>query len=349
MGIAVLPPDINASDFQFTVDGPAVRFGLAAVKNVGETAARALVQIRKEHGPFRSPFDIGRHAERGDINRRALESLIKAGALDSLGWKRSQCFHLIDAVIDFSHDLQKARTARQSALFGTEAAEPPDVPPEVRTMGDWNESLKLSYEKDALGFFISGHPLAQFKHLDRLISHTVSELEEGAEFNTDVRLAGVITAFRSLKTRKDERMAAFFLEDLTGRLEVVAFPEAFKKNYEFLHEDQLVWMKGKYVGDGDNRKVQLAQVMPLAEAFEKQARKAVVRIFVPGIDDAVMAELMEVLRKNAGECPLYFELEQPYEFKMIMQSVEAKGVVPSDELARLVDALLGEDSFVVEY
>jgi DNA polymerase III subunit alpha len=349
MGITVLPPDINASDFQFTVEGPAVRFGLAAVKNVGESAARALIRIRDEHGAFGTPFDIGRHTERGVINRRALESLIKAGALDSLGWKRSQCFHLLDAILEFSHDLQKARSARQSMLFGTEASDAPDIPAEVRTMSEWNESLKLSYEKDALGFFISGHPLTQFRHLDRLISHTASELEEESEFGAEVRLAGVIAAFRPLKTRKEERMAAFFLEDLTGRIEVIAFPDAYKKNYELLHEDQLVWLKGKFSGDGENRKVQLTQVMRLAEAFEKQARKATVRLLVPAMDEAIMAELMEILRKHAGECPLYFELDQPYEFKMVMQSVEAKGVVPSDELARTVDALLGDDSFVVEY
>jgi DNA polymerase-3 subunit alpha len=348
MGITVLPPDINESDFRFTVAGPAVRFGLAAVKNVGEAAAEALVQIRAEHGRFVSPFDVGRHADPRFLNRRVLESLIKAGAFDSLGWKRSQCFHVIDRVIEFSKDLQRARTARQSLLFGTGASEPPEVPDEVRTMNEWDEALKLSYEKDALGFFISGHPLSQFKALDRLATHTAAGLEE-EESGIDVRMAGIITAFRPLKTKKDERMAAFFLEDLTGRIEVLAFPEAFRKNFDNLHEDRLVWLKGKFMSDGENRKVQLVQVMPLAEAFEKQALRAVVRILVPALDDAVMGELKEVLENHPGACPLYFELEMPYEFKLVMQSVDVKGVAPSDELAQAVNALLGGDSFVVDY
>ena len=348
MGINVLPPDINESDFRFTVAGPAVRFGLAAVKNVGESAAESLVRTRAEHGRFGSPFDVGRHADARFLNRRVLESLIKAGAFDSLGWKRSQCLHLVDPIIDFAKDLQRARTARQSLLFNTGSVEAPEVPAEVRTMSEWDDALKLSYEKDALGFFITGHPLSQFKGLERLTSRTVAELEE-EESGADVRLAGIIVAFRPLKTKKDERMAAFFLEDLTGRIEVLAFPESYKRNYEHLHEDRLVWLKGKFMSDGENRKVQLVQVMPLAEAFEKQARRAVVRILVPGLDDSVMGELKDILERHPGECPLYFELEMPFEFKLVMQSVDVKGVRPSDDLARTVNSLLGEDSFVIDY
>ena len=348
MGIAVLPPDINESDFRFTVSGTAVRFGLAAVKNVGEAAAEALVEIRAGHGRFGSPFDVGRHADPRFLNRRVIESLIKAGAFDSLGWKRSQCFHLIDPIIDFAKDLQRARSARQTLLFSSESAEPPEVSAEIQNMNEWNEALMLSYEKDALGFFITGHPLSQFQGLERLASHTIAELDE-EEAGTEVRLAGIIASFRGLKTRKDERMAAFFLEDLTGRIEVLAFPEAFKKNYEHLHEDQLVWLKGKFMTDGDNRKVQLVQVMPLAEAFEKQARRAVVRIMLPGFDDAVLAELKDILESHAGECPLYFELMMPFEYKLVMQSVDVKGVRPSAELAKTVNSLLGDDAFQVDY
>ncbi len=348
MGIPVLPPDINESDFRFTVSGTAVRFGLAAVKNVGQAAAEALVEIRAGHGRFGSPFDVGRNADPRFLNRRVIESLIKAGAFDSLGSKRSQCFHLVDQIIDFAKDLQRARTARQSLLFSSESAGPPEVSAEIQNMNEWNEALMLSYEKDALGFFITGHPLSQFQGLERLASHTIAELDE-VEAGADVRLAGIIASFRGLKTRKDERMAAFFLEDLTGRIEVLAFPEAFKKNYEHLHEDQIVWLKGKFMTDGDNRKVQLVQVMPLAEAFEKQARRAVVRIMLPGFDDAVLAELKDILESHAGECPLYFELMMPFEYKLVMQSVDVKGIKPSAELAKTVNSLLGDDAFQVDY
>ena len=349
MGIAVLPPDINESDFNFTVSKDVVRFGLAAVKNVGETAAKELIKIRKEHEKFVSPFDVCSHADSRVINRKVLESLIKAGAFNSLGWPRSQCFHLVDRMIEFSHEVQKAKTARQNLLFGGDHVEPPEIPAEVKNMCEWDESLMLSYEKDALGFYITGHPLAQFKNLHRLISHTVSELDDEKDFNSEVRLAGIITMFKAIKTKKDERMASFYLEDMSGRVEVVAFPDAFRKNYEFLHEDRLVWLKGKFLGEGDSRKVHLTHVMPLTEAFQKQAKRMVVRIFVPGLEETLLDELKDILDKNAGECPVYFELETPHAYRVVMQSAEVKGVLPSDELTKTIESLLGEDSVDMEY
>jgi len=350
MGIAVLPPDINESDFDFKVSETAVRFGLSAVKNVGETAARSLIEVREARGKFASPFDVCRDVDSRVVNRKVLESLVKAGAFDSLGWPRSRCFHLIDKLIEISHEAQKARIGRQNLLFGGGEAEVPEIPAEIQDMREWDESLKLSYEKDALGFYITGHPLTQFgKNLQRLISHSVSDLNDERDFNTEVRLAGIITAFRPLRTKKDERMASFFLEDLSGRVEVVAFPDAFRKNNEFLHEDRLVWIKGRFLGEGESRKVQLSQVMPLAEAFQKQAKRMVVRIFVPGIEETLLDELKEILEKSPGECPVYFELETPHAFRLVTQSAEVSGVQLSEDLTRAVLALLGEDSVHIEY
>jgi len=349
MGIVVLPPDINESEFHFTVSQDAVRFGLAAVKNVGETAVKEIIQIRKAQGKFATPFDVCRNADSRVVNRKVLESLIKAGAFDSLGWPRSQFFHLVDTMIGFSHEGQKARSAKQNLLFGGDQVGPPEIPAEVRSMREWDESLLLSYEKDALGFYITGHPLAQFKNLRRLISHSVAELDDEKDFNSEVRLAGIITAFKALKTKKDERMASFYLEDMSGRVEVVAFPDAFRKNYEFLHEDRLVWIKGKFLGEGDSRKVHLTQVMPLSEAFQKQAKKMVIRIFVPGLEETLLNELKDILEKNVGECPIYFELETPHAYRVVAQSAEVKGVLPSDELTKMIETLLGEDSVCIEY
>jgi len=216
-------------------------------------------------------------------------------------------------------------------------------------MREWDESLMLSYEKDALGFYITGHPLAQFANLHRLISHQVSELDEERDFNADVRLAGVITMFRPLKTKKDERMAAFFLEDLSGRIEVIAFPEAFRKNFEHLHEDRLVWIKGKFIGEGESRKVQLNFVMPLADAFQKLAKRMVIRVFIPGLEETILDEVKDVLAKHPGECPVFFELETPHAYRVVAQSVEVDGVLPSEELTKTIESLLGEEAVYVEY
>jgi DNA polymerase-3 subunit alpha len=144
-------------------------------------------------------------------------------------------------------------------------------------------------------------------------------------------------------------MAAFFLEDLSGRIEVIAFPEAFRKNFDHLHEDRLVWIKGKFIGEGDSRKVQLNFVMPLADAFQKLAKRMVIRVFIPGLEETILDEVKDVLARHPGECPVFFELETPHAYRVVAQSVEVDGVLPSEELTKTIKSLLGEEAVYVEY
>jgi DNA polymerase-3 subunit alpha len=350
MGIEVLPPDINQSDFNFMVEEGNIRFGLAAIKNVGEGAVRALLQARRKTGNFGTPFDIFQEVSPTTVNRKVIESLIKAGALDSLGWKRSQCFHLIDKMLGFAHEIQKMKSSKQNLLFGQGQIEPPSVPAEIKQMREWDESLLLSYEKDALGFYITGHPLAQFgKRLNKLVSHSLSDLDEERDFNSEVRVAGIIASLKAIKTRKDERMATFILEDLSGRIEVVAFPDSYKRYFDYLGEGQLVWVKGRFMGEGENRRIHLIQIMPLAEALQKQAKRVILSIFLPGLEESVFADLKEMLDKHPGDCPVLFELETPHSYRMIAQSIEVQGVAPSEDLTKSIESLLGEGSVLIEY
>ena len=350
MGIQVLPPDINKSEFRFTVEGGDIRFGLAAVKGIGQAAVEGIVVARRSLGGFKSPFDLFLEHDTKVVNRKAVESLIKAGAFDSLGWKRSQCFHMLDRMIEFGHEVQKAAAAKQNSLFGPAGAEPPEVPPEVLEMREWDESHVLSYEMDSLGLYITGHPLARFKdRLRKLVSHMIAEIDPERDFDRDVRLAGIIGSFKPLKTKKDERMATFVLEDLTGKIDVVSFPESFGRFGTYLREGQLVWIKGKYMGEEENRRISLSAAMPLAEAFEKQAKRIVVRIFLPGLEDATIAELKTVLDGYEGKCPVQFELVTPHSYRVVAQSAEVQKVTPSEDLIKKIEGLLGENSVAVEY
>jgi DNA polymerase-3 subunit alpha len=350
MGINVLPPDINKSGVNFTVEGESIRFGLAAIKNVGEGAIRDLIRVRDQNGEFVSPFDIFRGIGPKFVNRKVLESLIKAGAFDSLGWKRSQLFHLIDTMIDYSHELQRMKASKQTLLFGSGKVDPPPIPPEIKGMREWNEPLFLSYEKDALGFYITGHPLAQYsKSLNRLVTCPISKFDEEKDFNTEVSVAGIITSLKSLKTKRDERMATFILEDLSGRIEVVVFPDSYTKYFDRLSEDQLVWVRGKFLGEGESRRIHLLQIMSLSDALEKQAKRMCLRIFLPGIEESVFKELKTILEKHRGNCPVFFELVTPHSYRMIVQSVDIDGVLPSEDLSRNIEELLGEHSVYIEY
>ncbi len=350
MGVKVLPPDVNKSDYPFTVEAGDIRFGLAAVKNLGQAAAEEIVGIRRRNGPFASPFDLFLDHDTKVLNRKAVESLIKAGAFDSLGWKRSQSFHMLDRMIEFGHEVQKARVARQNLLFGGSVLEHPPVPLEVQEMREWDESHFLSYEMDALGFYITGHPLAQYKdRLGKLVSHGLGELDDDRDFDKEIRVAGIIAAVKQLRTKKDERMATFVLEDMTGRIEVVAFPDAFSKSGAYLREGQLVLVKGKYLGEGENRRISLSQALPLADAFETQAKRVVVRIFLPGLEEATIAELKTILDAHEGKCPVYFELETPHSYRVVARSVEVQRVAPTEDLIKKIEALLGENSVSVDY
>ncbi len=326
-----------------------IRFGLAAVKNVGEAAIREILAARGKRGGFAAPFDLFQDNDSRVVNRKALESLIKAGAFDSLGWRRSQSFHMLDRMIEYGHEVQRSRAQRQNLLFNAGVLEPPEVPDEVREMGEWNETLFLSYEMDALGFYITSHPLAQYKgRLATLVSHDIADLGE-KDFEKEIRVVGVIASLKPLKTKKDERMATFVLEDMTGRIDVVAFPESFGKHHLYIREGLLAWVKGKVMGEGESRRISLSQVMPLSEALEKMAKKMVIRVYLPGLEESVLAELKALLDMSEGACPVYFELETPHAFRLVTRSAEVHSVTPSEDLKKRIEALLGEGSVTIEY
>jgi DNA polymerase-3 subunit alpha len=144
-------------------------------------------------------------------------------------------------------------------------------------------------------------------------------------------------------------MATFILEDLSGRIEVVAFPDSYKKYFDYLGEGQLVWVKGRFMGEGENRRIHLVQIMPVADALQKQAKRVILSIFLPGLEESVFADLKEMLDKHSGNCPVLFELETPHSYRMIAQSIEIQGVTPSEDLTRSIENLLGEGSVLIEY
>jgi DNA polymerase-3 subunit alpha len=162
-------------------------------------------------------------------------------------------------------------------------------------------------------------------------------------------VAGIIVAVKPTKTKKDERMAILSLEDLTGRVEVVVFPDAYRRTAELLREGALVWIKGRFQVDGENRKIVLSQIMLLEDAFLKQARRFVLKVFLPGLEESLVRELHDLLNAHPGGCPVYFELEIPHAYKIITRSVEVQSVSPTEELIHQVEGLLGENSVVIDY
>ncbi|HXY42505.1 MAG TPA: DNA polymerase III subunit alpha, partial [Vicinamibacteria bacterium] len=326
MGIRVLPPDVNESEMFFTVvrapeegtvlGGPSepqaasaagftpaslpgglggaaqhppehIRFGLSAIKNVGEGAVEAVLGTRGEGGRFSSLLDFCERVDLRAVNRRVVESLIKSGSFDSTDPRRSALFATIDRAMEAGQKRQRDREAGQSSLFGMlagpeDAARPveriPDAPP-------WPEADRLAFEKESLGFFISGHPLERFRsELEKWASATTGTLSQHAG-EPEVAVGGIVSGLRLTKTRKGDRMAVFVLEDLEGSVETVVYPETYKKTASRLADDQVVLVKAKAeVDDEGKAKLVASDVMPLEQAKLAEARFVTVRVPLPGWD-----------------------------------------------------------------
>jgi DNA polymerase-3 subunit alpha len=242
MDIPVLPPDINTSLTYFSVEGEAIRFGLGAVKNVGHGVVERIVTARQEGGPFRSVFDFMSRVDTRTVNRRALESLIAAGAFDTLGVHRAQLTAGLDLIIGWGQAAQDDRARGQHSLFGGETGALPE--PELPEVPPWSEQQSMSREKDVLGFYVSGNPLDKYADEITLFAtcstDQLDELPDGSE----VALAGVIQSIKTTIDKKGNLMAFLSLEDYGGTTEVICFAEPYARFREFLGIDSAVLLSG---------------------------------------------------------------------------------------------------------
>ncbi|HAV41950.1 MAG TPA: DNA polymerase III subunit alpha, partial [Acidobacteria bacterium] len=350
LGLTILPPDVNSSHYHFSVEGQNIRMGLSAVKNVGENTVKEIIALREKKGGFKNLFDLFEEYDSRILNRKALESLIKAGAFDSLGWKRAQLFESIDSLLEYGRQKQRAREESALSLFGDEYLPAPEIPPNVLTINEWDDELRLAYEKEVLGTYLSSHPLVSYRsRLPAITSHTIEALDPEKDFDLEVRLAGIVISIKPLRTKKEERMATMVLEDLTGKVDVTVFPEAFNKFNHYLLEGQIIWLKGKMQADSfESKKIIASQIMPLAEAFEKLARKITVNIPVEALSGEDLEHLKQILAAYPGDCPLYLQLESPSSTYLI-QSAEFQKVFPSGLLVDQLEGLFGPGAVHLEY
>lgn len=275
--IEVLAPDINESRSDFTPVGDKIRFGLAAVKNVGEKAVEVILQSRSQDGPFESLFDFCRRVDMTAVNRRVIENLIKCGAFDSTQVSRTRMFGALDDAMKAGQAYQRDQASNQIDIFGMLGApgkgakKPGDVYPPVT---EWLSQEALAFEKEALGFYISGHPLDKYdRALKRITSGTVAAMKERAAAG-EVRLGGVVSALKLRNTKKGERYGNFNLEDKTGFIEVIAWPDNYKKCAELLGADDPIFVKGRLEVGEDRMQVIANEISPLAEAVKNQKNGA---------------------------------------------------------------------------
>jgi len=228
MAIQVEPPDVNTSAVQFSVTGEAIRFGLAAIKNVGQAAMESILKTRAEAGPFRSLEDFCARVDLRLVNRRVIESLIKAGAFDSLGLPRAHLLARVDEALERGQRTQRDRSDGQPSFFDLlpTPAPPPAADPVV--VPEWEPDQRLAFEKEVLGFYVSGHPLARFGPLIESLGITSTAALATKSAGARVLLLGHVVGLREIPTKSGNRMAFATLEDMDGTVEVTVFPEPFK-------------------------------------------------------------------------------------------------------------------------
>ncbi len=259
MGIAVEPPDVNVSDWSFTPHGDAIRFGLGAVKNVGQHAIESIVAARKEIGQFSSIFQFCEKVDLRLLNKRVLESLIKSGAMDELG-RRAQLMAVVDNAMESAAKAQRDSAMGQHGLFGVFADDQPQTKEKpLPNIPDWDEHQRLAYEKEILGFFITGHPLEKYR--DKLLDfHALTTAEvcdlKSSTGKDDTLIGGVLKGIRVAKSKKGDLYATGQLEDMNGSVDILCFAEAYRRLGEKLKLDVPVLVKGGVkVEEGSNTKI----------------------------------------------------------------------------------------------
>jgi DNA polymerase-3 subunit alpha len=365
-GIAVLPPDLHQSQMFFTVVPEGVRFGLMAIKGLGTGAIESMLAVRKSLGRITSLHQLCEELDLRLANKRVLEALVKSGACDSLVGAdrpltdgRAQLLAAVDSAIEHGSRVQRDREQGQADLFGGSDESGHSLAlvrlPEAAA---WTELELLAHEKDALGLYLSGHPLDRYANDLRLFGAktvgdlVLSELAAGADGSAgrlaieDVHVGGIISGCRPLKTKKGDRMAAFMLEDAQGSLEVVVFPEAYARFAELVENGMLVVVRGRFERDEESARMQATELFRLESLRERLSTSVHIRMNGDCTREKLEA-LWDLLSANRGDRPVAIELEVERGGRKLRVSADVQSQIrvrPSPQLLAAVEQLCGAGS-----
>ncbi len=343
MGIQVLTPDINRGQIGFNVVDNKILFGLAAIKGVGEKAVEKILENRAKAGPFKSVLDLCKRLESGLVNRRMLENFIKSGAFEFTKFSRAELIHRLDDVMKQAQRIKETADSNQIGLFDTGKSSDEELfQPGRKPLPEWPVNIKLSHEKEALGFYLSGHPLEKFKHeLQRMGSLTIDRMQSQAD-GSQVVVAGVITLLKLKNTKKGDRYATFVLEDLTETIEVIVWPDTYQKVHALLVAEDPVLVSAR-LDVSDERRTLIATSIESAIALrDKTAKEAIVMLNSARCSPEQLEQLKTLFSSHKGSCPVKLVFRQASHSETVVSLPPEIKVAPSEVLCNQVEELFGE-------
>ena len=348
MKIAVLPPDVNQSGIRFTVDKGQIRFGMAAIKNVGEIAVQSIIHSRQAAGKYQNFAEFCDRVDSRVVNRKVVECLIKSGAFDAFGQPRAQTFADIEHQLNRAAAAQRDRDRGQSALFDMGTTNTRKQPAQQTPAAEWSQSEMLAYEKELLGFYVTGHPLTEYADILRRYelasTSQLAQLQDGQA----TRVGGIVGKLQQKFTKQNKPMAILSLEDLDGIVEVLVFPEAYAQCSTMLKADAAIFVTGTVNLREDKPKIYANQILPLADVPQRFTKVMHIRLSTTTANEETLTRIQTILRAHSGSVPVMFCFIYPDGKLVFLEAHEHFSVAPTGALLEVLEALLGEDAIYLK-
>jgi DNA polymerase-3 subunit alpha len=345
-GVKILPPDVNESFRYFSVQSQEeIRFGLAAVKGVGEAAIGSIIEARKRIGKFPSLFDFCANVDLRRVNKKVLESLIKCGAFDSISPIRAQLMSSLDMAMEWGAKRQQESLIGQTNMFDllpTEAAIP-----QMSSIAEWPEAEKLAFEKEALGFYITGHPLRRYQDQIRRLAGFDTQKCVTAIDKSEVGLCGMVTSLKEIVTRKGGRMAFVTLEDLVGTIEVVVFTDVYTSVANLLKTDAPIYIKGTVDHNEDSVKILAKEILSLDDLRIRKTKAVHLTVSRELMTRDALEEFKGLLSKFPGSIPTFLHLIDPAQQETVLALPRELEIGLSEEFIVEVERLFGSSALVL--
>jgi len=348
--IEVLAPDINKSSLDFTIENNTkIRFGFRAIKGVGDKAIESILNARNEINEFANLKDFLENIDLSTVNKGVIESAIKAGAFDKIHSNRAQLFNSVDIMLETAKRLQVDKKSGQGNLFafGSEPGEQTESEIHLIPTPDWIESARLNFEKEIVGLYLTGHPLAKYEQEIKAYSTcgSISDLEEKVSAGaTSASLVGLFEAPRRIITKKGKAMAIAALEDMESSVQVIIFPKTFTKYEHLIFTGEPVMVTGKIeVEEETTIKIFAEEIKTLNDARKNSISGVHINIDSLKIEDSIFRDLKSIIQEHKGACPIFFHVDIKKENEKIVRAHRTFNIQPTDDLIKKLTSLIGKD------